>query len=213
MRDTPYTASPPPVRSALVGVVMLALLCGSLGLSWAVTGAAWRPPVVPERAVVPIAGATLSLPGAWTLETVSEQAGQPILQWMFTNRASPAERLRVVRFTATEATDPVLVMGKFVLPQLVAGRLMKAAPRREVGKSDAGEIIDLVFTTQRISTVTTSPQLHAVRMLTPDRKNFWVFQLTDQVPDEEWDQSLEIGQIEQLRRLLDSFAYQRETAD
>lgn len=217
LRPTPLVSSSL-VRSMVVGVVMWALLAGSLALAWGVTGASWRPPTAPPRVVVPIGGATLPLPGAWAMEGKSEAAGQPYVLWTFVNQASPAERMRVIRFSTTEPTDPGPVLGKLVLPQLVAGRMLKMSSdgpplRYERGPSEGGEVIDLIFSTQRISNVATSPQLHAVRMLTPDRRNFWVFQLTNQVQAETWSRSLEIGHLEQLRRLLKDFAYEPESTE
>lgn len=204
----------PAARSAVIAAVMLLLLAGSLGLSWAVTGAPLRPPGVPTAPAVPIAGATLSLPAAWVLESSTPQgAGPEILQWTFINQASTAERLRVIRFEVPQAVDEGDVLGK-LLPQLLAGRRIILNSdsssqwyRYERKIEDAGNVIDAVFSTQRLARVNTAPQLHAVRLLTPDRKNFWVFQLTDQVPAEQWNRDLEVSHIEQLRRMLVGLAY------
>jgi len=202
----------PAARSAAIALVMLILLAGSLGLSWALTGAPLRPPGVSMAPAVPIAGATLTLPGAWILEDRSGDEGGAFLRWTFTNQASPAERLRVVRFTAKTPTDPGVVLGQFVLPQLIAGRRMTMTPdepplRYERTSGNPDDKIDLVFSTQRLARVATSPQLHAVRLVSPDQKNFWVFQLTDQVPAERWNRDLEVSHMEQLRRMLTGFAY------
>lgn len=202
----------PVARSAVIAAVMLSLLAGSLALSWALTGAPLGPPGSPITQQVPIAGATLGLPNAWLLESEVVQEGSPFLQWTFTNQSSPAERLRVVRFTATQETDPGLVLGQLVLPQLIAGRRMTMTPdtpplRYERATTDAGDTIDLIFSTQRLARVTTSPQLHAVRLISPDQKNFWVFQLTDQLAAEQWNRDVEVLQLDQLRRLLTGFAY------
>ncbi len=202
----------PLMRSAVIGGLMLLLLAGSLALSWGLTGAPLRPPGVPMAPAVPIGGATLSLPGAWGLESAVVQEGNPFSQWAFVNQASPAERLRVVRFTATEPTDPQQLLGKFVLPQLVAGRRMTVTPDTgpvagDREQTEWGDTIDLRFSTVRLTKVTTAPQLHAVRLLSPDQKNFWVFQLTDQVPAEQWNRGLESSHLEQLQRMLTGFAY------
>lgn len=209
-------------RSAVVGGVMMLLLGGSLVVAWAVTGAAVVPPSAPPPVVVSISGASVALPRAWELEASTLAAGKPVSQWSFVNQASPGERLRVVRFTASEPTDPGPVLGKWVLPQLLAGRMMKMSAegpplRYERAPGEDGDQIDVVFSTQmfspqRVSKVQSPLQLHAVRMLTPDQTNFWVFQLTDLVPEELWRRELENGQMQQLRTLLESFSYDESAA-
>ncbi|MEM9915656.1 MAG: hypothetical protein AAF911_11905 [Planctomycetota bacterium] len=202
----------PWARSAVIAGAMWALLAGSLLLSWGLTGAPLKPPGSPITQWVEIAGATLGLPGSWALESEVSQEDSPILQWTFVNQSSSAERLRVVRFSSTQPADPGLVLGEFVLPRLIAGRQMKMQRDTPLYRFDRqttgqGEAIDMVFTTQRLARVSTSPQLHAVRLLSPDGKNFWVFQLTDQVAEEHWNRDLEVLQMEQLRSLLAAFEY------
>lgn len=201
----------PVARSAVIAVAMLSLLAGSLALSWALTGAPLGPPGSPVTQQVSIAGATLGLPNAWALESYLE-APNGNKQWVFTNQSSPAERFRVVTFNVNDVTDPGLVLGQLVLPQLIAGRRMTMTPdtpplRFERATTETGDMIDLVFSTQRLAKVTTSPQLHAVRLISPDQKNFWVFQLTDQLAAEQWNRDMEVLQLDQLRRLLAGFAY------
>ncbi|MBB6430861.1 hypothetical protein [Algisphaera agarilytica] len=203
----------PVLRSAVIAAVMLSLLGGSLALAWAMTGAPLTPPTVPMAPTVSVAGATLTLPAAWELESTVAQEDNPVLQWTFTNQSYPSQRLRVIRFASTQQADPGIVLGNMVVPQLVAGSrpiLQPDSPWYRYDRSDTemGDSTDVIFSTQRLALGQTPPQLHAVRMLSPDEQNFWVFQLTDQVAAEHWHRDLELLHMDQLRRLLNGFAYE-----
>ncbi|MEM9418913.1 MAG: hypothetical protein AAGA25_07695 [Planctomycetota bacterium] len=205
----------PLLRSVAIGVVMMFLLGGSLALAWGMTGAPLHPPTVQMAPTVSIAGGALTLPAAWKLESSVAEEGNPFLQWTFSNTSYPSERLRVIRFASTQQTDPGAV-GSQIVPELFPGSLPILQPdspmyRHERNNTQLGDTTDVVFSTRRIALGATPPQLHAVRLISPDQQNFWVFQLTDQVASEHWHRDMELLHMEQLRRLLNGFAYESAT--
>ncbi|MEM1107458.1 MAG: hypothetical protein AAGH99_02075 [Planctomycetota bacterium] len=217
MQSQDVIISSPAVRSAAVGITMFLLFLGSLVLAWGFTDAPLTPPSGPGMLEVSLAGGTLLIPEIWRLESVNGEEGDPFLQWVLVHQNSPAKRLRVVRFTSSQPTESGLILNN-LLPQLIDGRRVLMTTdeplfRSDTDRNDVGQFTDLVFSTQRIAGVSTSPQLHAVRLLSPDQRNFWVFQLTDQVPAESWNRGLEISHIEHLRSWLSGFTYIPESQD
>lgn len=214
MAQAPPVISSPRLRTWVVAAAMLGLLVGSLALAWGLTGAPVLPPGPPAENRVAIDDASIGLPGAWVLDTAASRPVGNAPIWEFGNSASPAERLRVVRLRTEQELDPLQAMGQ-VIPQLIAGRRFivttdTPAPwRGEVQDVEAGDLVEMRFSTQRWTQTSTSPQLHAVALFTPDRHNFWVFQLTDQVPAEQWARKLEDGHREQLRKLIETVEFPR----
>ncbi|MEM6458933.1 MAG: hypothetical protein AAF710_06035 [Planctomycetota bacterium] len=202
----------PLARAAVVAVLMWGLLAGSLVVAWAVTGAPLLPPGLAPRVTHTLGGATLALPERWALE--GERAAGPGVPALkeFVNRTSPGERLRAAYFTTSEPADAEQLLGRLVLPQLVAGRVLLVSPgdppwRRVASDDPTGRTLELVFSTRRAAAVATAPQLHAVRLVSPDRRRFWVYQLTEQVARERWSRDREVVQMRRLRDLLADVAY------
>ncbi len=196
------------LRKLVVAGSMFLLLCGSLLLSYVYTGAPLRAAATAPPNEFALEGLILALPAAWTLESQAAGTANTPAAWALVNAAAPAERLRIYRFTASQPIAPMQLMDKLILPQLIQGRRLIPArdgqPVRAVqqdAEAGIGETVDILFSTQLLTQAATSPQLHAVTLFTPDRQAFWVFQLTDQVPTEQWNRGLEIGHLEQLRRL------------
>ncbi|MEM9881380.1 MAG: hypothetical protein AAF800_00495 [Planctomycetota bacterium] len=202
----------PLARAAVVAVLMWGLLAGSLLVARAVTGAPLLPPGMAPRVEHGLGGVTLPLPERWVLEAERPAApGVPGLK-EFVNRTSPGERLRAAYFATPEPTDAEQLLGELVLPQLVAGRVVLVSPgdppwRRVESDDPTGRTLDLVFSTRRAAAVATAPQLHAVRLVSPDRRRFWVYQLTEQVARERWSRPREVLQVRRLRELLADVTY------
>lgn len=199
----------PGLRSAIIGSVMIALLASLMGLAWGMTGAPLLPPRPPEPPRAEFKGVSLALPSAWALESSHQSVGEGLTQWYFQNTVSRAERLRVFRFNVEPEADPRQVLGFLVKSQLlVAGLAVNQGAQLPIQVSEVsvewGEALDTIFTIQRNSSIQTSPQLHAARLFTPDRKQYWLFQLTDQIARENRTRQAELGHQEQLRRIVDT---------
>lgn len=198
----------PALRGTVVAALMLAMFTGSVLLAYTTTGAPLRSEAPEPPNEISLGGLVLALPSAWAVESHAEGTANSPAAWTLVNAASPAERLRVFRFTASQPVEPRQLMSKLVLPQLVAGRRLLMTPDapalrflQQDAEAGIGETLEIIFSTQRLTSAATSPQLHAVTLYTPDRQSFWVFQLTDQVSVEQWNRNLELGHLEQLRRL------------
>ena len=198
----------PFLRGGVVAALMTGLFFGSVLLAYATTGAPLRGEAAAPANELSLGGLVLALPAAWQVESQTAGSEKAPAAWTLVNAASPAERLRVYRFTASQPVEPRQLMSKLVLPQLVAGRRLVMTPPspalrfvQQEAEAGIGETLEIIFSTQRLSAASTSPQLHAVTLYTPDRQTFWVFQLTDQVSVEDWNRNLELGHLEQLRRL------------
>ncbi|MEM7625892.1 MAG: hypothetical protein AAF333_09705 [Planctomycetota bacterium] len=201
-----------PLRSAVIGGGMLALLFGSLALAWGLTGAPVIPPRGPEPDRLELGGVSITLPSAWQLESESSTPNGALRQWYFNNSVSSAERLRVFRFAVEPQAEPRQALEFLVNSQVVIAGLSRQQAQQILSKSTevqtpVGEALDTQFTAARIARVRTSPQLHAVRLFTPDRKRYWLFQLTDQIPQENLTQQTKQGHQEQLRRIADTLSY------
>lgn len=209
MPSKPPLISSAPLRSAVIGGGMLTLLFGSLALAWGLTGAPISPPQTPEPERFDMGGLNVALPSAWQLESVVPGADNEPRRWYFVNTVSPAERLRIELYTTPVAVEPEQVLKALILQQrLVAGLIFNRAetpplPVQAVAMED-GEALDTYFAIERNARVQTSPQLHAIRLFTPDRKQFWLFHLTDQVSRENFSPQVESGHREQLRRIADT---------
>ena len=204
------------LRSGVVGVLMLGLLGGSLLLAYAMTGAPLRVEGAPLANEVSLEGLVIALPAAWTLERHLPGTATSPASWTLVNEASPAQVLRIYRFTASQPVEPRELMSKLVLPQLVAGRRLMWTPGEKLlraiqqeTEAGTGETLEVIFSTQLLKWAETPPQLHAVTLYTPNRQAFWVFHLTDQVPVEQWSRQLELGHLEHLRRLTRGISPER----
>jgi hypothetical protein len=196
----------------VIALIMFGLLGGSLGLAKVVTGVPLRPPAAVEPRVVTFGKVSLNLPAAWSGESMRRP--QPgVTEWNLTNGQSVGERLRVLRVRTSTPAEPGQLLGSLVVaPQRAEGRVFLVSPgesammRRYADEAVAEGTLDLTFSTRRLTRTATSPQLNAVRLMAVSPREFWVFQLTDQVTIEAWrrhHRALEMGQLEQLRRLLE----------
>lgn len=200
------------VRSLMIGASMVALLTGSLALAWGLTGVPILPPRSPEPDRFEAGPVSVVIPSAWQLESVAAGADQQPRRWYFVNAVSPAERLRIERYETPTAIDPQQVLNALMIQQqLVAGLIFNRGETKPIAAQtitmDQGEAIDTFFAIERNSRVQTSPQLHAVRLFTPDRKRYWLFHLIDQVPRERYTPQVEAGHREQLRRIANTLEY------
>lgn len=208
-------------RTVWLGGLMLLLFVGSLLLAWTLTGAPLRDPTPLPPHTVTLAGATVNLPASWGLETSRVSDDGSAGDWFFVNTARPSERLRVLRLTASPQAS-VQQIASQVLPRMVGARRLINAPSYEVANLGSGQKLEMIFSLQRLTSVASaagaSPQISAVIVVTPDQQRFWLFQLTDQISREVWEQyqqdrQLEVQSLAQLRHILSGAVFGQESAD
>ncbi|MEM8738969.1 MAG: hypothetical protein AAGG38_10910 [Planctomycetota bacterium] len=213
MPRKPLLILSPTGRSAAIAVLMLALLAGSLGLAWALTGAPLVPPGPPPPTAHDLGGATLELPPTWVADPAAARPDANPARWVFINTASPGERLSVWYLRSPESIEPAQVLGQAVQSS-IAGKHFVVAPdspeRFRLSEQPAGPgmVMEIVFSSQRATRTSSgaSPEVQAMILVTADRQDYWVYRFTDQVPQERWVRDLEDRQLERLRHWVGSAA-------
>lgn len=195
----------PGLRSAVLGLVMSALLVLALLTATGLTGA---PLVRPRPAAPPpinLHGAVLAAPPGWVLAQTLRDAQGVDTGWEMIDTSQPGRRLRVYRVAAPADASPTQVLTG-VLPRLLAGRrpiTRFKTPEQDLQSPGPG-VFELFFSTRRFSRVGDdgSPQVHAIAAVQPDAERCWVIQLTTLMPAERWSEAAEVEQIRELREIL-----------
>ena len=211
-----------PLRTLVIGLVMWVLVAASVGLAFAVTQAPLRSSHPVQQQEAHFGQLALSLPAAWTGESVTNP--QPgVTQWSMVNRHALGEQLRVVRVVADDAQAGAVLAGLVIAPLraehrvFIVGQGQNAMLQRYTDDQLPPGAIDLTFSTrrlasdlpfslQRLASAGTSPQVHSVRLFKLSEQETWVFHLSEQVASETWNREMELAQLKQLRLLLEGLS-------
>jgi|GEM_PF-2607341 len=206
MPPPPLIERPGPRAAVLTALMAGLLVLSLLSAAW-VTGAPLARPRPAAPPPIDLHGAVLAAPPGWVLAQTLRNADGIDTGWELIDTSEPGRRLRVYRVAVPPDASPTSVLTG-VLPRLIAGR----RPITRFKTPDSGgdthpdsEVFELFFSTRRLSPVGDdgSPQVHAIAAVRPDPDRCWVVQLTTLMPAERWGEQAELGQIRELRVILD----------